>query len=79
MTCLQFPTPDALTRPSESKGHLQRGILRTLKASVFLNLLAFCGPSPPDYMHVVSGTGRGTLAMFKLRMSLAYASLLIVT
>jgi hypothetical protein len=26
MTCLKIPTPDALKRPSDTKGHLQRGI-----------------------------------------------------
>jgi hypothetical protein len=64
MICLQVPTPDALTRPSDMKGYLQCGNSRTLKARAFLDLLVFCGPSPPDYMRVVSGTGRGALAMF---------------
>jgi hypothetical protein len=43
---------------------LQRGISRTLKARDFLDILDFCGPSPPDCMHVVSGTARGALAIF---------------
>ena len=54
MTCLQVPTPDALTRPSDRKGRLQRGISRTLKARGVLNRLAFRHLSPPDYMRVVS-------------------------
>jgi hypothetical protein len=36
-------------------------ILRTLKARAFLDLLVFCGPSPPDCMRVVSGIVRGAL------------------
>jgi hypothetical protein len=64
MTCLQVWTPDALTRPSDTKGHLQRGISRTLKARVFLDLLAFSGPSPPNYLNIVLGTGHGASAMF---------------
>jgi hypothetical protein len=64
LTCLQLPTPDALTRLGESGGHIQRGISRSLRARACLDLLAFCRPSPPDYMRVISGTGRGALALF---------------
>jgi hypothetical protein len=35
----------------------------------YLDLLAFCIPSPPDYMRVISGTSRGALALFSLHMS----------
>jgi hypothetical protein len=63
MACLQIPTPDALTRPSETNKHLQRAISRTIKARAFLDVLIVCGPSP-DYMRVISGTGRGALAIY---------------
>jgi hypothetical protein len=64
LTCLQLLTPDALTRLGDSGGHIQRGISRILRTRVYLGLLAFCSPSPPDYMRVISGTGRGALATF---------------
>jgi hypothetical protein len=64
MTCLQLPTPDALTRLGDSGGHIQRCTSRILRARTYLDLLAFCIPSPPDYMRVISGTGRGGLALF---------------
>jgi hypothetical protein len=64
MICLQVLTPDALNRPSNTKGHLYCGISRNIKARAFLNLLAICDPSPTDYMRVVSGTGSEALAMF---------------
>jgi hypothetical protein len=64
LTCLQFLTPDALTRLGDSGGHNQRGISRILRARAYLDLLAFCRPSPPEYMRMISGTGRGALALF---------------
>jgi hypothetical protein len=64
MTCLRVPTPDALTRSGDSGGDIQRGISRTFRARDFLDLLVFCRPSPPDYMRVILGTGRGALAIF---------------
>jgi hypothetical protein len=64
MTCLQAPTPGALNRPSDTNGHLKRGISRTLKARIFLNRLTLCGLSTPDYMRVISETGRASLALF---------------
>jgi hypothetical protein len=64
LTCLHLPTPDALTRSGESGGHIQRGISRILRARAYLDFLAFCRPSPPDYMRVISGTGRGAFAVF---------------
>jgi hypothetical protein len=64
LTCLQLPTPDALTRLGDSGGHIQRGISRILCARAYLDLLAFCRPSSPDYVRVISGTGRGALALF---------------
>jgi hypothetical protein len=64
LTCLQLITPDTLTRSGDSGGHIQRGISRILRARAYLNLLAFCKPSQPDYMRVISGTGRGALAFF---------------
>jgi hypothetical protein len=63
LTCLQLPTPDALTRSGDSKGHIQRGISRILRAKAYLDLLAFCQDSPPDYMRVISGMGCGALAL----------------
>jgi hypothetical protein len=59
----QVPTPYVVTRRSDTKGHLQRGTSRTLKARVFLDLLALCGPSPLDYIWIVSGANRETLVM----------------
>jgi hypothetical protein len=65
LTCLQLiPTLDALTRLGDSGGHIQGGISRILRAMAYLNLLAFCRPSPPDSMRVILGTGRGALALF---------------
>jgi hypothetical protein len=64
LTCLQLPTPDALTRSGDSGGHIQRGISRILCARAYLDLLAFCIPSPPDSMRAILGTGRGALALF---------------
>jgi hypothetical protein len=43
---------------------MQRGISRIVRARVYLDLLVFCNSSPPDYMRVISGTGRGGLALF---------------
>jgi hypothetical protein len=40
--------------------------LRILRARAYLDLLAFCRPSPPDYMRVISGTGREALAIFSV-------------
>jgi hypothetical protein len=34
------------------------------KPRTYLDVLAFCKPSPPDFMRVISGTGRGALALF---------------
>jgi hypothetical protein len=66
LTCLQFLTPDAFIRLRDSGGHIQRGISRILRARAYLDLLAFCRPSPPDYMRVIlgTGTGRWALALF---------------
>jgi hypothetical protein len=64
LTCLQLPTPDALTRPGDSGGHIQRDVSRTLRVRAYLRLLAFYIPSSPDYRRVISGTGRGALALF---------------
>jgi hypothetical protein len=57
--------PDALTRFGDSGGHIQRSISRILRARAYLDLLAFCRPSTPDYMRVISVTGRGALALFR--------------
>jgi hypothetical protein len=64
LTCLQLPTHAALTRLGDSGGHIQRGISRILRIHAYLDLLAFCRPSPPDYMRVISVTGRGVSALF---------------
>jgi hypothetical protein len=58
-SCLQLPTPDALTHLGDSGGHIQRGIPRILRNRAYLDLLAFCRPFPLDYTRVDSGTGRG--------------------
>jgi hypothetical protein len=63
LTCIQLPTPDALTRSGDSGGYTQRGISRIRRARAYLDILAFCRPSPPDYMRVISGTGRGALPL----------------
>jgi hypothetical protein len=63
LTCLQFPTPDALTRSGDSWGNIQWSISRILRARAYLDLLAFCRPSPTEYIKVTSGTGRGALAL----------------
>jgi hypothetical protein len=63
LTCLQLPTPDALTRLGDYGGHIQRDISRIVCARAFLDLLAFCRPSPPDYMRAILGTGRGAWAL----------------
>jgi hypothetical protein len=62
LTCLQLLSPDALSRLGDSGGHIQRGISRILRARVYLDILAFCIPSPPDYMREILGTGRGAVA-----------------
>jgi hypothetical protein len=64
LTCLPLPTLDALTRSKDSGGHMQRGISCILRARAYLDLLVFCNSAPPDYMRVISGTGRGALALF---------------
>jgi hypothetical protein len=69
LTFLQLPTPDALTRLGDSGGHNQRGISRILRPRAYLDLLAFCKPSPPDCMRAILGTGRGALPFFSLHMS----------
>jgi hypothetical protein len=55
LTCLQLPTPDALTRLGDFGGNIQRGLSRILRARAYLDLLAFCRRSPPDYMRGVAG------------------------
>jgi hypothetical protein len=47
-TCLQLKTPKNLTRSGDFEGHSQRGISRILRARPYLDLLAFCRPSPTD-------------------------------
>jgi hypothetical protein len=64
LTCQQLPTPDGLTRSGNSGGHIRRGISRILRARAYLDLLALCRPSLPNYMRVISGTGRGALILF---------------
>jgi hypothetical protein len=65
---------DLLTSPdprcSYKKGHLQRGISRTLKTRAFIDIIAFYCPPSHDYMRVMLATDRGALAVFMLRMSL---------
>jgi hypothetical protein len=67
----KLQTPDALTRLGDSRGHIQRGISRILLARAYLDLLAFCRPSPPDYMRVNLGVRvAGLWLSFSLHMSL---------
>jgi hypothetical protein len=39
LTCLQLPTPNALTRSGVSGGHIQHGIACILRARAYLDLL----------------------------------------
>jgi hypothetical protein len=64
LTCLQLPTPDALSRSGDFGGQIQRGMSGILRARANLDLLAVCRPSPPEHMKVIKGTGRGALAIF---------------
>jgi hypothetical protein len=65
LTSLQLPAlSDPLTRSGDSGGHIPRSISRILRARAYLDLMAFHTPSPSDYMRVISGTGRGALALF---------------
>jgi hypothetical protein len=41
LTCLQLPTPDALTRSGDSGGHIQGDISRILRARAYIDLLRF--------------------------------------
>jgi hypothetical protein len=63
-TCLQLPTPDDLTCSGDSGGHIRQGNSRIIRDRAYRDLFAFCRPSPPEYMRVISGTRRGTLALF---------------
>jgi hypothetical protein len=63
LTCPQLPTPDALTRLGDYGGRIQRGMSRILCARAYLDLLAFCRLSPPEYMRVILGTDSGALAL----------------
>jgi hypothetical protein len=50
----------------ETKGQarVKRGSQNSRMLRAHLDLLALCRPPPPDYMRVISGTGRGALALF---------------
>jgi hypothetical protein len=63
LTCRQLPTSAALTRLADSGGHIERGISGILRARAYLDFLAFCKLSPPDYVRVISGTNCGALAI----------------
>jgi hypothetical protein len=41
LSCLQLPSPDALTRSGDRGGQIQRGISRTLRSRAYLDLLDF--------------------------------------
>jgi hypothetical protein len=65
LTCLLLPTSDALTRSADFGGRIiHRDMSRIFRAHAYLDLMAFCKPYTPDYMRVISGTGRGALAIF---------------
>jgi hypothetical protein len=54
LTCLQLPTPAVLTRSGDSGATFNgRGTLRILRARAYLDLLAFCRPSPPEYVMMI--------------------------
>jgi hypothetical protein len=59
LTWLPLPAPDALTHSGHSVGHFVYCLCPT-----GLDLLAFCRPSTPDNILVISDTGRGALAIF---------------
>jgi hypothetical protein len=59
LSCLQLPARDALTRSGDFGGHIQRDTSRTLRARAYLDLLAFCIPSPPDHMRVTKSSVMG--------------------
>jgi hypothetical protein len=67
MTCLQLPTPDALTRLGDLGGHIQRGISRILRARAYLDLLAFLHTFPTGLYEGDFGYGsRGFGSLFRL-------------
>jgi hypothetical protein len=71
-TCLHLTTPDALDRSGDSSDQIHRGISCNLHARAYLVLLEFSGPSLPDYMMVISVTGRGALALFLASHELSF-------
>jgi hypothetical protein len=46
LPCLQLPTPEALIRSGDIRGHIQRGISRILRARAYFDMLTLCKPSP---------------------------------
>jgi hypothetical protein len=52
------------THSADSEGYILWGISRILRAWAYLDLVAFCRPSPPNYMKVIMGTGRGAMTLF---------------
>jgi hypothetical protein len=64
VNCLKLPTLDAVTRSGDFGAHIPRSISPNLCARAYLDLLAFCIPSPLDYTRVILGTARGTSAFF---------------
>jgi hypothetical protein len=65
LICLLLPTSDALTRSGDFGSHIiHRDMSSIFRAHAYLDLMAFCKPYPQDYMRVISGTGRGALAIF---------------
>jgi hypothetical protein len=64
LSCLQLPNLDALTRSGDYGGHIRRGISHILRARAYFTPMAFCNPSPPDYMRAISSAVGGALALF---------------
>jgi hypothetical protein len=47
-TWFKLPTHDTLTHSGDYVGQIQRGISCILRARAYLDLFAFCRPSPPE-------------------------------
>jgi hypothetical protein len=72
--CLQVPTPYALSRPSDTKGHLKRGMSRTFKSRVFFISWLSMVLHPRIMCVLFQEPAVGLWLYFLLRMNLASAS-----
>jgi hypothetical protein len=64
MIRLQIPTLEALTHSEDYWGRVQWGISCILPARAYLDLLAFHGSFPPEFMRSISITARCALELF---------------